>query len=81
MAVQLDQHSRRLPMGATLVVATAFLPPAFVDTLTDLRARGHKLVVMYVGDEKCPTLPDGVVVHDLGKYFNNMELRDEFGPR
>lgn len=81
MAVQLDQHSRRLPMGATLVVATAFLPPVFVDTLTDLRARGHRVVVTYVGDEKCPTLPDGVVLHDLGEYFNNMELRDEFGPR
>ena len=36
---------------------------------------------MYVGDEKCPTLPDGVLLHDLGKYFNTMELRDEFGPR
>ena len=81
MAVQLDQHSRRMPLGATLVVATAFLHPAFVDTLTGLRDRGYKIVVMYVGDEKCPTLPDGVLLHDLGKYFNTMELRDEFGPR
>ena len=81
MALQLDQHSRRLPMGATLVMATAFLPPAFVDTVTDLRDRRYKIVVIYVGDEPCPALPEGVLVHDLGEYFNRMELRHEFGPR
>ncbi len=65
MAGQLAQHSRRFPAGATLVVATAFLPPEFVDTLADLKSRGYKIVVLYVGEAPCPELAEGVLVYEL----------------
>ena len=80
MAVQLAQHSRRFPMGATLLVATAFLPPEFVDTLAELSDRGYRIVVTYVGEEACPALPERILVYQLSEYFARSELRDEFGP-
>ena len=80
MAVQLAQHSGRFPMGATLLVATAFLHPGFVDTLAELSDRGYKIVVTYVGEEACPVLPEGILVYQLSEYFTRSELRNEFGP-
>ena len=73
MASQLAEHARRFPIGATLVVSSAYLPPDFVRILQDLKRRGHKIVVLYVGEEPCPDLGDGVVVHQLRDRLDKME--------
>ena len=65
MAEQLARHSRRFPGGATIVVATAFIHPQFAETLADLRNRGYRVVVLYVGEAPCPELAEGIEVHEL----------------
>ena len=81
MAPQLGQHSRQFPMGSTLVVIAAILTQDMVAVISDLRARGHKVMVIFVGDADPPDMPEGVAMHDLRTYFENMELASEFGPR
>jgi uncharacterized repeat protein (TIGR01451 family) len=81
MAAHLAEHARRFPIGATLVLVTAIMPPELVDATRSLRAQGHKIVVMHVGDEPLPQLPEGVIVHQLRDYFIRMEQASEFGPR
>ena len=81
MAPQLGQNSRQFPIGSTLVVVAAILTQDMVAVMSDLRGRGHKLVVIFVGDTEPPEMPEGVVLHDLRSYFENLELASEFGPR
>ena len=73
MAERLAEHSRRFPLGATLVVSTAFLPPEFVRILRDLKRRGHKIVVMYVGEAPCPDMGEGILVHLLREHMLALE--------
>ena len=77
MSSLLASHARRFPLGATLVVATAFLPPEFVDTLGDLKSRGYKIVVLYVGEGPCPDLAEGILVYELSERFANLEGASE----
>ena len=77
MATQLAQYAGRFPMGATLAVTTAFLPPEFVSTLGLLKGRGYKIVVFYVGDEPCPKLAEGIVVHELKEHLAKLEAAHE----
>ena len=77
MASLLAQHSRTFPMGATLVVTTAFLPPQFVETLRDLKERGHRIVVLYVGDGDCPEVAEGILVYELRDYLVGLEEASE----
>ena len=69
----LAEHSKRFPHGSTIALITAFLPSKFVDTLGDLKYRGYKILVIYVGQEACPVLPEGVVVHDLSDHMARLE--------
>ena len=73
MSTQLAEHARRFPIGATLVVGTAYLPPVFVTALQDLRRYGYRVVVLYVGQEPCPDLGQGVLVYQLREYLDRME--------
>jgi uncharacterized protein (DUF58 family) len=77
MSKQLPENSRRFPLGASLVVCTSFLPPEFVDTLNELRSRGFRIVVMYVGSEKCPSLENGIVVHEMREHLDTLEAVGE----
>ena len=81
MGPLLTEYSRRFPMGATLVVITALVLPELVEAISNLKGRGYRIVVLYLGDEQCPDLPDGVLVHELQDHFAAMELAGEFGPR
>ena len=81
MAPQLEQNSRQFPLGSTLVVIAAILTQDMMSVITDLRGRGHRMVVIFVGDADPPDMPEGVLLHDLRGYFENMELASEFGPR
>ncbi len=81
MAPQLEQNSRQFPLGATLVVIAAILTQDMMSVISDLRAKGHRIVVIFVGDTEPPAMPEGVILHDLRRYFENLELASEFGPR
>ena len=80
MASQLADNARRFPIGATLVVIAAFIPPELADTMGNLKSRGYRMVVLYVGERPCPRLPDGVQLNELQNYFATMELASEYGP-
>ena len=73
MYERLAEHARKFPMGATLAVVTAFLPPEFVITLGDLKKRGFKIVVLYVGRTPRPELAEGIQVHEIRDYLVEME--------
>ena len=77
MAAQLAHHSRRFPMGATLVMATAFLPLKLMATLTDLKDRGYKIVVLYVGDGPCPDIAEGILIYELRDQLVKLEEASE----
>ena len=38
-----------------------------------LKRYGYKIVVTYVSDAVCPTMPEGVLVYELGRYFGELE--------
>ncbi len=78
MAAQLGEHSRRFPSGATLVIVVAFMHPELEGTIGDLKGMGHKIVVIYVGGPPCPTLPNGVIVHEVGDYFDRLGVGSEY---
>ena len=81
MAVQLAEHSRRFPIGATVVLVAAFVSPELVEVLADLTDRGHRVVALYLGDEPCPEMPYGVILHELSDHIDLMEQTRVFGPR
>ena len=81
MDTQLGGYARQLPMGATIVLVAAFVSSRLVEVVGDLRRGGHKIVVVYVGDDSCPDMPEGVLVHEIGGHLARMELSSEFGPR
>ena len=80
IAGPLAESSRRFPMGATLVVIAALIPPELVEVIDDLTAQGYRIVVLYVGDGECPPMPEAVLVRDLHGYFARVEMASEFGP-
>ena len=81
MAPQLAEHARRLPMGATLVVVAALMPPDLADTISTLQDRGYRMVVLNAGDQEFTGLPEGVPLHNVGRYLESMEFASEFGQR
>ena len=81
MAPQLADHSRRFPIGATLVVIAAVMPPELADTIAVMQARSYRMVVINVGDHEFTGLPQRVLVHELADYFERMELAGDFGQR
>ncbi|MCH8206229.1 MAG: DUF58 domain-containing protein [Chloroflexi bacterium] len=81
MAPQLAEHARRIPMGATLVVVTALMTQELADTIATLKDRGYRMVVLNASDEEFTGLPEDLLVHDVGRYLETMELASEFAPR
>ena len=77
MYESLGRHSRQLPFGATLAVGTAFIPPQLVEILGELKDRGHKIVVFYVGEEPCPDLAEGILVYELRDHVIGLEEAGE----
>ena len=74
MAEQLAEHSKRFPFGSTVVLCASFIPQALSETISELKGRGHKIVVLYVGkEEQQARLPDGIVVYDLSQRFEQLE--------
>jgi hypothetical protein len=52
--------------------------PELVETIGDLKGRGHRIVVIYVGGPPCPTLPNGIIVHEVGDYFDRLGVGNEY---
>ena len=67
--------------GQPSCLVAAFVSSRLVEVVGDLRRGGHKIVVVYVGDDSCPDMPEGVLVHEIGGHLARMELSSEFGPR
>lgn len=76
MAAQLGEHYRSFPMGATVVVALSLISETMPEALRAMRSRGYGVVVVYVGDEPPPPMPDGVIFHALGDAFEELEFAD-----
>ena len=53
----------------------------FVGIITRLHHMGYKIVVLYVADDSCPLLPEGVLLYEIGAHFESMEQRGEFVSR
>ena len=81
MAAQLEVNLRQFPTGATLVMVAAILSNELVESAVNLWRQGYKVVVIFVGDSDPPELPEGIALHDLRRFFENMEMAGEFGPR
>ena len=81
MWAQLAQNARQFPLGATLVIVTAFFQPEMTDVIHTLKGHGYKLVIVHVGDGEWPQMPEGILVYELQSYFSRMEHASEFGPR
>ena len=81
MSAQLEEHARNFPLGATLVVIAALISAELVETIGNLKAKGYRIVVLYVGEGSCPQMPEGVMVRQLNDHFERMELACEFGLR
>ncbi len=81
MAEVLAQHAHRFPLGATLVLVTAILPEELEETIDYLVRYGYRLVVLYVGDEEPPQLPEKVALYELGHYFASQESKDGAGKK
>ena len=81
MAAQLEVNLRQFPTGATLVMVAAILSDELVESAVNLWRQGYKVVVIFVGDSDPPELPEGIALHDLRRFFENMEMAGEFGPR
>ena len=80
MAAQIEINLRQFPTGATLVMIAAILSDELVESAANLSRQGYKVVVVFVGDSDPPEMPEGIVLHDLRRFFENMEMAGEFGP-
>ncbi len=79
MSTMLAQHSKRFPFGSTLVVATTLMHREFVSTLVELKRSGFKIVVLYVGEEPRPELPEGILVYDVRERLLDLERASDGG--
>jgi uncharacterized protein (DUF58 family) len=81
MSTTLAEHANRFPLGATLAVASAYLPPEFIGALRDVKRHGHEVTVLYVGAEPCPDMGDGILVYELRDRLIELEQTNEVVPR
>jgi uncharacterized protein (DUF58 family) len=81
MDSQLGENWQKFALGATIVVVSGFITEDMADVLRRAKASGYGIVVLYVGDDDCPQMAGGIVVHHLKDHFARMELEDEFAPR
>ena len=73
MADLLASEAHRFSAGSTLVLVTAVLPDALIETMEYLAALGHKPLIIHLDDEEPPPVPDGLPIYRMGPYFAKME--------
>lgn len=69
----LEEAARRLPLGATIVVAAAFCPPRLAATLLRLHEKGHPLVLLWAADEPPPEHVSALRVYDIAPRLRELE--------
>ena len=77
IAGQLGQQWRRFPLGSTIVVILSLVAEELPQILEDMQAHGYRIVVVYVGDEPCPRMPDGVLLYEIGDTFEGLEFAEQ----
>ena len=78
MTSNLSENVNRFPMGATLVITASIITEEFVEVIERLKRFGYKIVVTYVSDNVCPTMPEGTLVYELGRHFAELERTGDF---
>ena len=81
MASQLDENWRKFPVGSTVVLISAYIPEELTEVVHAMRRNGHKVVVLYIGNEELPQFEEGVTTYGLHEHFEALELAGEFSPR
>ena len=76
MVSQLAAQWRRFPMGATVVLVLSLMSEDMPQVLEDMRAQGYKPVVVYVGDDACPEMPEGVILYEIGDVLKGLEFSE-----
>ena len=73
MADLLASEAHRFSAGSTLVLVTAVLPDALIETLEYLATLGHRPLIIHLDDEEPPPVPEGLTIYWMGPYFAKME--------
>ena len=77
----LEDESRRVPRGSSVVVITAVMTGALRATLNDLPRRGLGISVVWVGRDVAPVMPPRVAVHDVRAALADLHLYRPVVPR
>ena len=73
LSTELESRAHALPVGATVVVVAALMPPDLVATLQRLRSEGHAVHVVKTADAIWDPLPAQIPVHDIEPYLRELE--------
>ncbi len=76
MADVLARYAGRFPLGATLALVTATISEKLTESIDYLSREGHKLVVLYTGDETPPQIPARIALYEIGEYFAALESQN-----
>jgi uncharacterized protein (DUF58 family) len=68
-------HTERdsLPPGATLVLVTSVVTTSLAHEVSEIRARGYKIIVLYTGDYAPEIALTSVTVHHVGRALAALE--------
>ncbi len=72
----IDRQARRLPLGASVAVVTAFVTPALAARVSRLKREGTAVALYWAGDHAPEHLPPDVAVHDLTPRLRAFERSD-----
>ena len=81
IASQLSQEWRRFPLGATVVIVLSLVTEQLAPVLETMQTHGYKVVVVYVGDDPCPAMPPGVILHEIGSTFEGLDFAENRNAR
>jgi uncharacterized protein (DUF58 family) len=70
----LEEETRHLPMGSTIVLVTGLVTPRLDGALNRVRQRGHRVAVVYLGIEDPPPTVGGVPVDDIRQALDGISF-------
>ena len=73
MAAHMENRMGRFPVGATVVLVTAYFDRDLAGVLARLRARGHPAAVVYLGGDPAPPVPAGVALFDIAEQMAGLD--------
>ena len=69
----IGSEANKFPIGATLVLVSSVLTEDLIEAMEYLSRLGYQTMVIFVGDEEPPPLPEDLPFYDLASYFARME--------